>query len=130
MCSRFKKSCFLKLSYIDFFIFSFFSNKFYKKKCRRQQDWNSFLGVEGEHADHLTTTTARLEKKFLLCKIVQQLKLKNPFGHLQRRRRKRRQRRRRRSETISRQKIPHPIKISPAETGLSAGNGSACEFQL
>ena len=77
------------------------------------------------------TTTARLEKKFLLCKIVQQLKLKNPFGHLQRRRRrKRRQRRRRRSETISRQKIPHPIKISPAETGLSAGNGSACEFQL
>ena len=42
------------------FIFLFFSNTILQKNCRLQQDSNSDRRYEGEHADHLTTTTAHV----------------------------------------------------------------------
>ena len=48
----------------SFCLFSFFfQHKFYRKNCRRQ--WDSNVGVEGEHADHVTTTTSLLVRLLL-----------------------------------------------------------------
>ena len=41
------------------FIFVLFKHKFYKKNCRLLWDSNRIVGIKGEHADHLTTTTAQ-----------------------------------------------------------------------
>ena len=42
-----------------FCLFSFFSITILQKNCRPQQIRTRIVGVEGEHADHLTTTTAQ-----------------------------------------------------------------------
>ena len=42
----------------SFYLFSFFSNRTLQKNCRLQRDSNSDRWIEGEYADHLTTTTA------------------------------------------------------------------------
>ena len=47
-----------------FCLFSFFSITILQKNCRPQQIRTRIVGVEGEHADHLTTTTAQCSNIF------------------------------------------------------------------
>ena len=51
----------------DLFIFSFFSNTILQKKFSVIQ--TGIVGVEGEHANHLTTTTALINVNCLRCQI-------------------------------------------------------------
>ena len=42
-----------------FCLFSYISNTILQKNSRLSGIWTRIVGVEGEHADHLTTTTAQ-----------------------------------------------------------------------
>ena len=52
---------------LSLFIFVLFKQKFYRKDCRHQWDSNSDHQLEGEHADHLITTTGHM---FLLLMLL------------------------------------------------------------
>ena len=47
------------------FIFIVFKHKFYRKNCRL---WTGIVGVEGTHADHLISTTAKIPYQSYLPK--------------------------------------------------------------
>ena len=56
-----------------FCLFSFFSITILQKNCRPQQIRTRIVGVEGEHADHLTTTTALV--RFYLAAFYTRIKM-------------------------------------------------------
>ena len=47
------------------FIFVLFKHNFYRKNCKCHPDSNSDDDIEGEHSDHLTTTTAQSKQNFM-----------------------------------------------------------------